>query len=505
VVTLPLIQLEGVDAVLAGTTVLRGITWRLCPGEHWAILGGNGSGKSTLLKLIRGELAPAPPGAGRRVYAFDGDVQTTAVGIKQKIALVSPELQGRYLQQEWRLTGLQVVHSGFLSGDYVYEPPTAGQVHCAQTLIRRIGVAHLLQRNVQELSTGELRKLLIARALAGAPRVLVCDEICDGLDAASRAELLQALEEVARTGTQLLYTTHRAEELIPAITHRLVLEQGRITGSREMVHRPPPTNDGTRPRTGTATLKTPEKSSGVADSEPLIDIEHADVFLGGKRVLHDIHLTIRRGQHWAILGGNGAGKTTLLKLILGDLHPALGGRVQRWSFTSRNTLWQVKRKIGYVSPELQANYRESMTGAEVIASGFFSSIGLVRKVSRAQGRRITQLIRTLRLQELAGKNALQMSYGEVRRILLARALVHQPELLICDEPFDGLDAAARVEISRTLEQVARDGTTLVVVTHHAGDLPACTTQVAELGSGKITFQGPARAYFRRDHARANHK
>ena len=171
--TPPLISLESVDVALGGTTILRGINWRLRAGEHWAILGGNGSGKSTLLKLIRGELWPAP-GGGRRVYGFDGDEQATAVGIREKIALVSPELQGRYLQQEWRLTGRQVIRSGFQGGDYVYQRPTRKQKDYAQSIGEMLGVDDLLERNVQELSTGELRKTLIARALAGSPRVLVC-------------------------------------------------------------------------------------------------------------------------------------------------------------------------------------------------------------------------------------------------------------------------------------------------------------------------------------------
>jgi molybdate transport system ATP-binding protein len=489
-VTLPLIQLESVDVALAGTTVLHGITWRLRRGEHWAILGGNGSGKSTLLKLLRGELAPAPGGIGRRIYAFDGDVQTTAVGIREKIALVSPELQGRYLQQEWRLTGMQVIHSGFLGGDYVYERPTPVQLELARSVIQTMGIEPFLKRNVQELSTGELRKILIARALAGSPRVLVCDEICDGLDAASRAGLLHALNRVAREGTQLLYTTHRAEELIPAITHRLMLREGRIVESGELKQPSVPPNDAPRPRPRTTPPISSAQSSSANAAEPLIRIERADVFLNEKHVLHDIHLEIRRGEHWAILGPNGSGKSTLLKLILGDVHPALGGRVQRFAFSPRNTLWQVKRKIGYVSPELQANYREPITGAEAIASGFFASIGLVQAITPRQRRRIARLIHTLRLRDLAAKNVLQMSYGEVRRILLARALVHEPELLICDEPFDGLDASARLEISKTLEQAARDGTTLLVVTHHAADLPTCTTHVAELRSGVVARQGP---------------
>src|SRR6266516_3692408 len=232
--TRPLVRLENVDVALDGRTVLRGLQWRLRPGEHWAIRGGNGSGKSTLLKLIRGELWPAP-GGGRRVYAFDGHEQTTAVGIREKIALVAPEMQDRCLQLPWKLTGWQVVQSGVLGGDYVYQKLTAAQQARARSILRLVGAEGLQSRDVQQLSTGELRKILVARALTGSPRVLLCDEICDGLDPAARANLLEALEGVARHGTQLLHCTHRGEELLPAITHQLVLDRGRIVEQTTML------------------------------------------------------------------------------------------------------------------------------------------------------------------------------------------------------------------------------------------------------------------------------
>jgi molybdate transport system ATP-binding protein len=205
--------------------------------------------------------------------------------------------------------------------------------------------------------------------------------------------------------------------------------------------------------------------------------------------LRDINLAIKSGEHWAVLGPNGAGKSTLLKLIVGDLHPAWGGRVRRFEFTSRNTIWEVKRRIGSVSPELQSNYRDNVTGLEAIASGFTSSIGVMLKPTRGQFAAAARLAERLGLRKLARKSVLAMSYGELRRVLIARALVHRPDLLICDEPYDGLDAAGRGQIAALLETVAASGTTLVLVTHHAGDLPVCLTHVIELNAGRVVFQG----------------
>jgi ABC-type molybdenum transport system ATPase subunit/photorepair protein PhrA len=154
--------------------------------------------------------------------------------------------------------------------------------------------------------------------------------------------------------------------------------------------------------------------------------------------------------------------------------------------------------MGFVSPELQTNYREAMTGAEVIASGFFSSVGLMQRASREQKRKVAALVAALGLRELAARNILHMSYGEFRKVLLARALVQEPEVLICDEPFDGLDAPARADFARALEGAARRGANLVMVTHHLADLPRCITHVAELSAGRLTFAGAAAEYLARN-------
>jgi len=492
----PLVSLHDVDVALDGKTILRGVSWRLLPGESWAILGGNGSGKSTLLRLIRGELWPAP-GRGKRLYALDGKEQTSAVGVKKAMPLVSPELQQRYLQQEWRLTARQVIESGFGGGDYVYQRLTASQKKQVEKTARLMGAEHLLRRNAQELSTGELRRVLIARALVSSPRVLVCDEICDGLDAAARASLLATLDRVARNGTQLLFTTHRSDEVVPAITHRLVLEHGRIVECGRTMRsvrgrKGQPPHPGPLPLgggEGGPTGDTGKFRRHEASSPLLIRVARASVFLSSRRVLRDVNWQMRTGEHWAVLGPNGAGKSTFLKLVCGDLRPARGGKVERFGFTPRHTIWEAKRRIGYVAPDLQAAYRADVTGAEVIGSGFFSSVGRTRRLSAKQQQRIVDLTKELGIKPLAGRDASRLSYGEFRQLLIARALVHEPRLLVCDEPFDGLDQTSRRSMACILERVAANGTSLLVVTHHAEDLPACTTHIARLASGRIEFQG----------------
>jgi molybdate transport system ATP-binding protein len=494
----PLVSLEGVEVEIDGRAILRDLTWRLRPGEHWAVLGGNGSGKSTFLRLVRGELWPAPGSAGRRVYAFEGAPQTTAVGVAERIALVSPELQQRWLAREWTRTGLEVIHSGFGGGDYTYQRPTPRQRARADRVIALLGLAPFLRRDIQQLSTGELRKILIARALAGGPRVLACDEICDGLDATSRESLLRALDRLARGGTQMLFATHRAEEILPSIRHCLELNAGRARTSRRRAERPGTAEGSAGLRHGASGSADRrwfgDRRSGTgagtpARTPPLIRLQRVDVYLDGRRVLRDLHWELRAGEHWAVTGPNGSGKSTFLKLLAGDLHPAWGGVIRWFGWPPGHGLWQLRRRLGCVSPELQAAWRDDTRGRDIVASGFSASIGLWQPPSPAARARAARCIDQLDLGHLADKTSAGMSYGECRLLLLARALVHEPSLLLCDEPFDGLDAPARSRMKAALDRAAARGTTLVVVTHHPADLPACVTRAARLDAGRLVEAG----------------
>jgi molybdate transport system ATP-binding protein len=500
-VTAPLVELNSVNVSLSGSRVLTAINWSLLPGQHWAVLGGNGSGKSTFLKLVRGEVWPEP-GRGRRIYRLHGE-QRTAVGIKERMPLVSPEAQDRYLQIEWTHRALDVIYSGFAGTDYLFRKPTATQRARANELIRWLGIKGLLRRNVQELSTGELRRVLIARALASRPKVLLLDEVCDGLDAPARRTLLRALENVARSGTQLLFTTHRDEELIPLITHVLRLKDGRIAfqgpkvaaeagleGQAPRAHKPASKN-------GLAELAPPVCAS--LGQRVLIHLEGADVYLNRSRVLSSLTWQMRDGENWAVFGSNGAGKSTFLKLVCGDIHPAAGSRVRRFEFTPRNTLWELRKRIGFVSPALQAGYREHLNTREIVASGFFSSVGLLDRVTRAQWRRVDDLLAAFGMTRLARVRA--MSYGEFRKVLLLRAVVHHPVLVVCDEPFDGLDATAKRSFAEALDHVASNGTRLLTVTHHINDVPAATTHALVLENGRIVCQGELRKVRRHPSAR----
>jgi molybdate transport system ATP-binding protein len=477
--TEPLIELRHVDVALNGKTILRDVNWALRAGEHWSVTGANGSGKSTFLRLLRGEIAPAPR-RGERIYRLDGEPQFTAVGVQQQIALVSPESQERYLRQEWQLTARDVIHTGFAQTDLLYVKLTREQEEQCEAIAARLHIAPLLARDMQTLSTGELRKVLIARALVGHPKILLLDEVCDGLDAAFRREMLAFIDDIARHGTQIIYTTHRADESLPAITHEAKFEDGELISAGEK-------RDW---RAATAPYRSAARvSRQVAEGELLINIEHADVYLGRKKTLHDISWQLRSGENWVVLGGNGAGKTTFLKLVASEVYPSVDARVSRFGFTPDDTIWDLRRRIGIVSPLLQTHYRELLTAEQVVASGFFSSVGLMDEVIAPQRRRVRELLKQFDLAHLAHKPMDQLSFGELRKVLTLRALVHRPQLLMFDEPFDGLDSVSRREFAAALDQVSAAGTQLLIVTHHLDDVPECVNRGLFLECGRIVASG----------------
>ena len=221
----------------------------------------------------------------------------------------------------------------------------------------------------------------------------------------------------------------------------------------------------------------------------LVQIKNADVYIGGNQALKSLNWTMNEGENWAVVGNNGSGKTTLMKLVFGELIPVYGGQVHWFGKREHTPLLEVREKLGYVSAEYQDNYDRPALGWEVVASGFFSSIGLHESVTSGQKESALNAMAHLGIETLSDTPFRQMSYGEARRILLARAMVHRTKLLILDEPCAGLDIPTRERFLQTLEKLPRKRTSMIYVTHRIEEIMPCISHVLFLKDGKIVAQG----------------
>jgi molybdate transport system ATP-binding protein len=482
----PLVTLDQVDVTLEGQKVLRDIDWQLRAGEHWGIVGGNGSGKSTLLKLAGGALWPAP-GRGRRRYGLGHGIESDAVRARRSFALVADELQDRYARFGWNFTALEVVLSGLFRTDVPRRRASSVDTERALALLSEIGLAAFAPRRFLELSRGEQRRVLIARALGFQPRVLLLDEPASGLDDRARQQLHVTIDRVALRVT-VVCAEHRVEDLPQPITQVLTLDGGRIRYRGPIRDLPRADRRLTR---GQKIASVPD--TATAATAPLIRIERAELWRGRRLVLRDVDWDLLPGQHWLIRGANGAGKSSFLRLLHGQLRPARGGRISWPALGDPRNIWALRRQVGWLSPELQAGYRYPSTVRACVASGFDSSIGLTRALTALEEDRVDHLLARFELEPLAGRALSALSYGQFKRALICRSIATRPRVLLLDEPWEGLDSATAELLNDELEALAADGVQLICASHlsrYAQGFAPLFTHMLELAGGRISYTGP---------------
>jgi molybdate transport system ATP-binding protein len=491
------IALHGVSVRRGGKWVLRDVSWQLKPGERWALLGENGAGKTQLLKLLSGAVWPTP-GASRQEAAERaartyrrGDDELQLIEAKQHMAYIGGELQDKYARYGWNLPVEELVATGLHGTDLLLNPITAQDAARVAKVLSRCGLRRYARRQFLTLSYGEQRLALLARALAKSPDWLLLDEFYNGLDGDYRRRIDAVLDAARRRGQSWVATAHRAVDLPRGTRLVLSLAAGRVQ-SRERLGRAQLQQLTQRaaeprhvrkplvqPRPGRATLK------GSA-SPLLLELTDVDLYVEYRAVLKRVNWRLRRGEHWAVFGANGAGKSSFLKLLYGDLAPALGGRIERAGCPSGTHIGEWKRRVGLVSPELQTTYLVDVSVLELVASARYSSIGLVDQMTRTDERNARQWLEFFELHPLAGRRPRELSYGQLRRALIARALAADAEILLLDEPLTGLDPAQRAGMKRVLQRLMRQQVTVVAAVHHAEDLPQGITHALHLHNRRAT-------------------
>ena len=444
---------------------INNINWTIEPDQHWVITGSNGAGKSALAATLCGY----------------GDVLSGQLtGLPEKVAIVSFEAQAELIAAELKKDDadiMDVVSEGTPVRDILLgDQKQAVNPSLVERLINDFQLNYLLDRAFRKLSTGESRKVMLVRALASEPELLVLDEPFDGLDADTLAMLQDYLDKI-KESIQIIMVLNRFDEFPAFTSHVAYLEQGQLIHTvntqdiqayddlYQLMHLK--TTELSIPPASTASLL-----DSLDASEPLVNLKNIQVKYADATILEGVNWRIDRQEHWQLSGPNGSGKTALLSLITGDHPQCYVNDIFVFGFQRGNgeSIWQIKQYIGYVSTALQWEYRVGTSLRNVIISGFYDSIGLYNKSTDVEKEIANQWLALLGMQDKADQPFNQLSYGDQRLILIARAMVKHPPLLILDEPCLGLDDINRQLVLALIEKIcAASETTVIYVNHHAED------------------------------------
>lgn len=433
-------------------------SWIVETRQHWCLIGTTGSGKSHLANLLQN-----PEEVQCTYQQFQHPAFSLCVGMEAQQARLEAELYDDDTNFLGRIdfghTGLELLHRSGADRDAIRE------------LVSRFKIENLLEKGFRMLSSGETRKLLIVCALLEKPDLLILDEPFEGLDSASVQLLANFLAEL-KDQQPLLMFVNRLQDIQDWHTHIAVLHKGRLLaqGEKEPVLRAEAIralfyfDSGLLPE-----LPPPLHAPVVFD--PLLRLDNSRVVYENVTQFQNVNWVVRPSEHTIISGPNGAGKSTLLQLISGD-HPQCfhnGVTVFGFARGSGESVWDVKKHLGLVSGALHQEYRVPGSALAVVASGLHDSIGLYRKVSEREKELARQWLVFLGLEEKAGVTFRDLSWGEQRLVLIARALIKYPPLLLLDEPTLALDDQNRFMVLACLERIAGLGISTMIFVSHRRD------------------------------------
>jgi molybdate transport system ATP-binding protein len=475
----PTVILKNVSARQYGKTVLDDISFELSTDQHLAIIGISGSGKSSLGKAIAGKLFTK--GNIEIQYNYNIPLAPKAVLIEHTESFKNlSNVSDFYYQQRY---------NSFDADDALTVEQELSRTNLwsadTESLLDRLNLVHRRQTPLIQLSNGEQKKLQLIKYLLQQPQVLILDKVFTGLDAESRKELHSIINQQASSGTTIILITDE-KELPACITQIAELQNGKLVryeARKNFVARHPEGNDDkiNQQLTGSFLTTSPEKFDCI------VNMTNVTIRYGDKTILHNINWNVTQGERWLVKGHNGAGKSTLLSLITADNPQAYSQDIHLFD-KKRGTgesIWDIKKHIGFVSPELHRYFDFGATVHNVIASGLFDTMGLFKRLNAEQEHMVASWTALFGMEEESHKPLYLLPAGQQRRALLARALIKNPALLVLDEPCQGLDNHQAKQFLQLIDEICRQSkTTLIFVSHYDDEIPGCITKRLELQQGK---------------------
>lgn len=474
------------------------LDFRLEEGTTMAICGRNGSGKSFLVDMLTGA-HPLLGDAATYDFGSDADCRVSSNVRQVNFRDVYGGNEPAYYQQRWNQADEQVFptvnevlkQACMAWGGSAQQRALASAEDTAieekkqsivsdglenlpnADLLREIGIAAHGEKPVNQLSSGELRRLQIAKMLLSCPKVLIIDNPYIGLDVEARQMLNSVLERLAQRVTLVLVVS-RGSDVPPFVQSVVRVHDKRVDAPisleayKEFL--------GTVSTPDVPNSSMPEDIMDHAASECVIDFRNIHIRYGERTILRNLNWKVMRGEHWALMGENGAGKSTLLSLVCADNPQGYACDIRLFGHQRGRgeSIWDIKRHIGYVSPEIFSTYRKDLPAIDIVASGLRDTIGLYKRANAEERERCMKWLSMFEAEDLAERNYMKLSSGEQRLILLVRAFVKSPDLLILDEPFHGLDDEHRLRAQSVIDQyMHQPEKTLIMVTHYEDELPSC--------------------------------
>lgn len=443
-------------------------------GEQLAVVGPNGGGKSILIDIITGKY---PLLMNEVAYDFSPSSSNLVSDNLRYITFRDSygDADGSYYyQQRWNSQDMENIP---VVGDLL---PQCKDEQLKESLYTLFRIEEMLQKPIILLSSGELRKFQLTKTLLSGPRVLIMDNPFIGLDAGTRDLLKSLLAELIKViGLQVILVLSKSDDIPDFITHVITVEN-MICGDK-------------LPRSEYQGVCVPEKMLSDEKRQAILDMPYKDnlykaanvvklnkvsIRYGERTILRELDWTVKCGEKWALSGENGAGKSTLLSLVCADNPQSYACDITLFDRKrgSGESIWEIKKHIGYVSPEMHRAYLKNIPAIDIVASGLHDSIGLYKHPKEEDRAVCLFWMDIFGVKQLADRSFLQLSSGEQRLVLLARAFVKDPELLILDEPLHGLDLYNRRLVKDVIETFChRNDKTMIMVTHYKEELPACIT------------------------------